>query len=102
MLAVTEKAVSAIDGILASPDFSDEAGMRITTETATTEGGEEQTALRLAVVDQPDKGDQVLENAPVFLEPEAAALLDDKVLDAEVADDQVRFSLKEEKKEEEG
>jgi iron-sulfur cluster assembly protein len=96
MLAVTEKAVSAIDGILASPELPDKAGMRITTETAPTEGGAPQTELRLAVVDQPETSDQVLEDAPVFLEPEAAAILDDKVLDAEVAGDQVRFNLKEE------
>jgi hypothetical protein len=97
MLALTPKAASAIDGILDNPEFPDEAGMRITTEIATPEeGAPPQTELRLAVVDQPETSDQVLEDAPVFLEPEAATLLDDKVLDAEVAGDQVRFNLKQE------
>lgn len=96
MLALTPKAVSAIDGILASPDFPEEAGMRITTETATTEAGAPQTSLRLSVVDQPETTDQVHEDARVFLEPAAAEFLDDKVLDADVAGDQVRFALKEE------
>jgi hypothetical protein len=97
MLALTPTAASAIDGILANPEIPDEAGMRITTEIATTEeGAPPQTELRLAVVDEPEKSDQVLEGAPVFLEPEAAALLDDKVLDAEVAGDEVRFNVKQE------
>jgi len=97
VLAVTEQAATAIEGILANPDFPDEAGMRITTETATTEDGSPpQAELRLAVVDKPDESDQVLEDAPVFVEPEAATLLDDKVLDAEIAGDQVQFSLKQE------
>ena len=96
MLVLTPKAASAIDGILESPEFPDEAGMRITTEPTATQDGTPRTELRLAVVDQPDTSDQVLEDAPVFLEPEAAVLLDDKVLDADIAGDQVRFNLKEE------
>ena len=95
MLAVTQEAASAIDGILAAPGVPDEAGVRITTEMAGAEEGSPQAELRLAVVEAPEASDQVVEDAPVFLEPEAAALLDDKVLDAEVADDQVRFNLKE-------
>ena len=96
MLAVTKEAASAIDGILASSELPKEAGMRITTETAATEEGAPQTELRLAVVEQPETSDQVLEDAQVFLEPEAAQLLDDKVLDAEVAGEQVQFSLRQE------
>ena len=96
MLALTSKAASAIDGILASPDFPEKAGMRITTEPVATDDDTPRTELRLAVVDEPETSDQVLEDAPVFLEPEVATLLDDKVLDAEVAGDQVRFNLKEE------
>ena len=94
MLALTPQAATAIDGILSSPDFPDEAGMRITTETETIQEGAAQTALRLTVVDQPEQSDQVLEAAPVFLEPEAASLLDDQVLDAEVSGDQVQFNLR--------
>jgi Fe-S cluster assembly iron-binding protein IscA len=95
MLAVTQEAASAIEGILASPELPDEAGVRITTEMAGAEEGAPQAELHLAVVEAPEASDQVVEDAPVFLEPEAAALLDDKVLDAEVADDQVHFNLKE-------
>jgi iron-sulfur cluster assembly protein len=95
MLAVTEDATSAIDGILASPELPDEACMRITTEIGVTEEGAPRTELRITVVETPEATDQTVEDAPVVLEPEAAALLDDKVLDADVAGDQVRFDLKE-------
>jgi iron-sulfur cluster assembly protein len=95
MLAVTEEAASAIDDILASPELPDEAGMRITAEFGVTDEGTPRTELRLAVVETPEANDQVVEDAPVFLEPEAAALLDDKVLDADVAGDQVQFDVKE-------
>jgi iron-sulfur cluster assembly protein len=95
MLAVTEEAASAIDGILASPQMPDEAGMRVTAETGVTEEGAPRTDLRLTVVEAPEANDQIVEDARIFLEPEAAALLDDKVLDADVAGEQVRFELKE-------
>jgi hypothetical protein len=72
----------------------EEAGVRITTEIGAAEEGAARTGLRLAVVDAPGASDQVLDDAQVFLEPEAAALLDDKVLDADVAEDQVHFNLK--------
>jgi iron-sulfur cluster assembly protein len=94
MLAVTEEAASAIEGILASPEVPDEASVRITTEIGMSNEGAPSTQLRFAVAKTPEPNDQVLDDAPVFLEPEAAALLDDKVLDAEVAGDQVHFDLK--------
>jgi hypothetical protein len=39
----------------------------------------------------------VLEEGPVFVESDAAELLDDKVLDAEVRGDQIQFSVKAQK-----
>jgi iron-sulfur cluster assembly protein len=94
MLAVTQDAASAIDGILASRELPDEAGVRITSEIGIAEEGGPRTEFRLAVVEGPETSDQVLEDASVFLEPEAAAMLDDKVLDADVAGDQVHFNVK--------
>ena len=93
MLAVTENAASAVSGILASSELPAEAGLRITTEPVQAEEGVERTDLRLSVVEGPEESDQVIDEAPIFLEPEAAALLDDKLLDAEVVDDQVNFRL---------
>lgn len=95
MLALTDRAESAIDDILASRELPDDAGVRITTETAAADGGAPQRMLRIDIVEGPKDGDQVLANTPVFLEPEAGALLDDKLLDADVEGDQIRFGLHE-------
>jgi iron-sulfur cluster assembly protein len=95
MLAVTEQAASAIDGILAARELSDEAGVRIMTEIGAADEGGPRTELRLAVVEGPEEDDQVIEDAGVFVEAKAAAMLDDKVLDADVAGDQVQFDVKE-------
>jgi iron-sulfur cluster assembly protein len=95
MLAVTSQAASAIDDILAARELPDEAGVRITTRVDVSEGGTPEPALSLEVVEAPEEGDELLQEAPVFLEPEAAALLDDKLLDADLAGEQVRFALKE-------
>jgi Fe-S cluster assembly iron-binding protein IscA len=55
-------------------------------------------ALDLALVDTPDDADQVVsdEGATVFVDSQLGDLLDDKVLDAQVADGQVAFALREE------
>ena len=95
MLAVTDEAVSAINGILASPEVPDDAGLRITAEPSAADADTQRTEFRLAVVEAPEEDDQVLEGASVFLEPEAAAQLDDKLLDAEITGDQVRFGVTE-------
>jgi hypothetical protein len=56
--------------------------------------GERRPGIRFDVVGVPESGDEVLEDAPVFLEPEAAAVLEDKLLDADVDGDQVRFAVR--------
>jgi Fe-S cluster assembly iron-binding protein IscA len=54
-----------------------------------------QAKLQLSVVALPAEDDEVIEEqgVRVFLEPEAAALLDDKVLDASIEQDQVEFTI---------
>jgi Fe-S cluster assembly iron-binding protein IscA len=54
-----------------------------------------QANLQVSVVPLPAEDDEVIEEqgASVFLEPEAAALLDDKVLDATVEHNQVAFTI---------
>lgn len=94
MLTVTEQAASAIDGILASREMPDEAGVRLTTEAGTPENSAAEPGVHLEIVEAPEAGDQVLENAAVFVEPEAAALVEDKTLDAERKGDTVQFALR--------
>lgn len=93
MLAITEDAATAIDSIMASSGLPEGAGLRITQEANTRSAGEARTDLRLSVVESAEEGDQVLEDVRIFLDPEAADFLDDKLLDADLEGDEVRFSL---------
>jgi Fe-S cluster assembly iron-binding protein IscA len=94
MLIVTDQAASAIDGILASRELPEEAGVRVTTEVPRPEDGTAEPAVQLEVVEAPEAGDQVIEDASVFVEPQAAMLLDDKLLDAEREGNKVQFALR--------
>jgi Fe-S cluster assembly iron-binding protein IscA len=51
--------------------------------------------FQLSVVPVPAEDDEVIEEqgARVFLEPDAASLLDDKVLDARLEQDKVAFTI---------
>jgi hypothetical protein len=76
---LTENATRVIGSIVDRPDLPDGAGLRI---TSAAEG------LSVSPVAGPDENDQIVEeqSARVFLEPDAAVVLDDKVLDATVDD----------------
>ena len=92
MLTLTDGAVSAIRNLTSQPELPEETGLRI---MAQPEGG---PAFQVTLADSPVTGDQVIESqgARVFLEPDAAAALGDKSLDAQV-DEQgtVAFTLAE-------
>lgn len=94
MLTITDTAAEALEAIVASDSqTADTAGLRIT--RGVSQDGRQ--ALALSIADAPEPSDQVVEahGASVFLEPDAAALLDDKQLDARVEGDQVGFLLME-------
>jgi iron-sulfur cluster assembly protein len=91
LLALTASAVRAVKHIVSSSDqFPETAGLRMVAERAGT-----QANLQVNVAPLPAEDDEVIEaqGARVFLEPEAAALLDDKVLDASVEHNQVAFTI---------
>ena len=91
-LTITHEAAEAIDAVVQSaPEAPDTAGLRIT-RGVTPEG---QEGLQLSVTDRPAPDDAVVEaeGASVFLDSEAATLLDDMVLDAEVDGDRIGFTL---------
>jgi iron-sulfur cluster assembly protein len=91
LLALTDSAVEAVKNIVSSSDEASETGgLRMVAEQ---EGM--RTSLQVSVVPLPAEDDEVIEEqgARVFLEPEAASLLDDKVLDASVEQDQVAFTI---------
>jgi Fe-S cluster assembly iron-binding protein IscA len=93
MLCISEDAATAIRGIVGSPGLPEGAGLRITRELNTAAEGEPRVDLRLSVVAEPEEGDEVLREECVFVDPDAAEFLSDKLLDADVVDDDVRFSL---------
>jgi len=93
VLAISEDAATAIRGIVGGPGVPEGAGLRITREETTDDSGEPRTDLRLSVVAAPQEGDEVLAEERVFVDPGAAALLDDKLLDADFVGDEVQFSL---------
>lgn len=90
MLTLTDSASTVVKSIIeGTPDVS-EAALRI---SAPEPGASD---LSLAVATQPEPTDTVIEaaGAKVFVEQNAALVLDDKVLDATIEDDgSVRFSL---------
>jgi iron-sulfur cluster assembly protein len=91
LLALTDNAVQAVKDIVSSSDEAAEtSGLRLVAERAGT-----QANLHLNVVPLPAEDDEVIEEqgARIFLEPEAASLLDDKVLDASVEQNQVAFTI---------
>lgn len=91
MLAITDTAAEAIRGIVASPDIPPGAGIRI----ATQPGAEQPAPLEVTVAEVPAEHDQVLDEAGarVFVEERAAALLDDKLLDAQIEGQRVGFYI---------
>jgi Fe-S cluster assembly iron-binding protein IscA len=91
LLALTDSAVEAVKSIVSSSDeVSETGGLRMVAERAGT-----QANFHLSVVPLPAEDDEVIDEqgARVFLEPTAASLLDEKVLDASVEQDEVAFMI---------
>jgi iron-sulfur cluster assembly protein len=94
MLTLTQDASTAIEGILASPGIPDGAGIRITLAPAGN-SSEPVAGLQLAVAENPDVSDQVIEDsgARVFVQDTVADALADKELDVHVDAERVSFTL---------
>jgi Fe-S cluster assembly iron-binding protein IscA len=93
MLAVTEAAADAISALTAQEGVQGEGGLRFAMRAM----DDSQAALALSVAPAPAAGDQVItseDGAQVFLEPEAAEFLSDKLLDVEQdAEGQLNFAV---------
>ena len=83
MLVLTSTAVAVVQTLTSGSGGPEGTGLRISADTAPSEGG-----LQVEVTPGPAEEDQVLAEAGVrvFLDPDAASYLDDKVLDAKVDD----------------
>lgn len=93
MLTVTTAAAQAIQAILDSDSAPDGAVFRISSQAP--DGGEPGTGIMVSIADSAPAEDQVIDagEVEVWLEPQAAEILDDKQLDATVSEGQVQFSL---------
>lgn len=93
MLVLTEAAAEVVKSVTDTPQAPDGTGLRI---TRFAEEPDSANAIQLAAAAEPGGNDQIVETsgARVFLDPQAAAYLDDKVLDAEVdSQGKVHFTL---------
>ena len=88
MLVITDEARDAIRAIIEDSAIGPAGGLRIF-------GSDDEFEFELAA--EPSEGDGVIREGGVvvFLDPTAAELLDDKILDAHAHGDHVHFSLDE-------
>jgi iron-sulfur cluster assembly protein len=96
VLHISESAAEAIQEITESVPGT--AGVRIAAmPEASTNGNGPTTVFDFYPASEPDLGDEVVEEqgVQVFLEPEVVHFLDDKLLDAEITGDEVRFMVEE-------
>jgi iron-sulfur cluster assembly protein len=94
VLHITTAAAAAIEEITDSAPGS--AGVRIAVvPEASTNGSGPSTVFDFYPADGPGADDEVVEDQGVqlFLESEVAPYLDDKLLDAEITGDEVRFTV---------
>lgn len=92
MLSLTPIASEAIRQLTAQTEDPRRSGVRISVGQDTSDG----TALQLALVEEPEPADKTLDDdgATVYLQPDAAGFLEDKVLDAQVDDGRVMFLVR--------
>ncbi|MAS55712.1 Fe-S cluster assembly protein HesB [Nocardioides sp.] len=89
MLTLTENASTIVREITTQPGLPESAGLRITSEG-------DQSSFAIAATDNPEPADKVVEQAgaTLYLDEQAAVVLDDKILDAAVDEQgQVEFAL---------
>ena len=94
MLALTERAAQTIGALTDQPGAPDDAALRLSSSPAAEPPAGEGPGLEITLVEDPDEAERAIEDPPVYVEPGLASeFLEDKVLDAEVGEGQVRFSI---------
>jgi len=92
MLVLTEAAAEVVKSLTSTTQAPDGAGLRIASHAQDGNPG----ALEVSAASGPGEDDEVIEaaGAHVYLEPQAAIYLQDKVLDAKIdSSGQAHFSL---------
>lgn len=93
MLTLTPTAAAVVTNLLEDADLPENASVRI------QRGGDpgEEQAIGIAIVDHRGDDDEAVPAGPnneVFLAPDVAGLLDDQILDADIEDGNVAFTLR--------
>jgi Fe-S cluster assembly iron-binding protein IscA len=98
VLTLTPIAVEAVRRLVESAPTEEADGLRIAPGEATAAG----TSLELSIVDGPELDDEHVTDgdAHVYLEPEVARFMEDKVLDAHLEETGVRFSIRDQEESE--
>jgi iron-sulfur cluster assembly protein len=93
MLTMTETAAEAVRRVSEGSGLEPDPGLRITAGPATPEG----MLLEIGLAPGAEPTDETIEEggARLYLAEVVAPALDDKVLDAEIEGDQIRFELRE-------
>jgi iron-sulfur cluster assembly protein len=93
VLTLTPTAAEVVRSLVDQSPAPQSGGLRIAAGADTGQG----VPLELSLVGEPEALDERVEQggATVYLDPSAAELLDDKLLDAQVAEDHVTFMLRE-------
>ena len=92
MLVLTEAAAEVVKAISSTPQAPEGSGLRIASPAGAADPG----TLQVTAAPGPNENDQIIETAGahIYLEPQAAVYLEDKVLDAEVdSEGKAHFSL---------
>jgi Fe-S cluster assembly iron-binding protein IscA len=93
MLTVTPAAVTAVNALLESPQVPEDAALRLQEGTDASGG----PAVGIAIVAESEAADAHVPIDPqheLLVAPEVADILDDKVLDAEIQDENVAFMIR--------
>ena len=93
MLTLTPTASAAVHALLDHPDLPESSGLRLQGQLDPTG----RPGIGIEVVDAPEDGDQLVPaggGRDVFLSADIAAVLDDQMLDAELDQERVAFSLR--------
>lgn len=90
MLTITSEAAQVIQSIVASSPIP-EGGVKISAKPVS----EAESRLELSIVEGPTETDSVIEEegTRIFLEDAVSDYLSDKVLDAQMEEGQVRFTI---------
>ena len=93
MLAMTQNAANAVERIVSQPEVPASAVVRIVAGEHRANGAGAAREIQLELVEKPGWRDLLVQEMRISVEPQSLAFLDDKVLDATVAEDGVEFTL---------